>query len=382
MVEAQDSTAGVEVEPHEQTILGNLAESGPIIGNFTKGISTVKNAYSGLPEDPDIQDLALHAGGVITGAAEFIQSSASEAMEIASDPIGWLIGQGLNFLLNVVQPLQDALHAVTGDGPALSMAAGNFASIGQGLEKMAIDFQNVADEALKEWQGEASEAAKLALARFAKGISGISAKSGNVSEMLQMSSMLMTVVEEVIKAVITELITWLIMIWIPALAAAVPTAGASTAAAGSATAVKGAMTATKTTQKVSKLQKILNMIKEWFARFKATLAKTFPKGNRVGGVKDAFLGSGGMHGKYRKTLEDSFVEHGRSATETIAREAGKEGLNAGVKAATGIDPSQANDPARLATGFGSEVIEDAKNEKAADTGREQSDDEIRDDLQI
>lgn len=379
MADVSDSTSGIKVKAYDSTTLGNLAKSGPLVGHYNKGKS-VYDSLTSWPNDPDVEDLSLHAGGIIADTAGFIQGCASEAMSIASDPLGWLISQGLNFLLNIVQPLQDALHAVTGDGPALSKAAGNFASIGQGLEAMSEDFVRVADEALKEWHGEAADAAKVALAKFAKGVSGVSAKSGNISEMLAMSSMLMTVIEEVLKAIITELISWLIMIWIPALAAAVPTAGASTAAAGSATAVKGSMTAAKTTQKVSKLQQILSVIKAWFAKFKATLAKTFPEGSR--GMKDAFLGADGMHGKKRQILEDSFVKHGRGAAETIARQAGDKALTAGVKAATGVDASKKDDLPRLATGIASRTIKDAKAAKAATTGTEQTDDEIRENFKI
>jgi hypothetical protein len=58
------------------------------------------------------------------------------------------------------------------------------------------------------------------------------------------------VIEEFIKALVTEFITWLIMIWIPALAAAVPTCGGSTAAAGAATGIRGAQTGARATGQI------------------------------------------------------------------------------------------------------------------------------------
>ncbi|WP_020668433.1 WXG100 family type VII secretion target [Amycolatopsis nigrescens] len=378
MAETHDATEGIKIKSTRPDTVaglntGNLVKSVPFVGGAK---STIEGMLKGPGADPDVQDVALYAGGVISDATGFIQSSADTAMSIASDPIGWLIGQGLNFLLNVVQPLQDLLHMVTGDGPALATASENFISIGKGLESMSADFVKVADEALTDWSGDAADSAKKALAEFADGISGVSAKSGNVAEVLQMSSMLMKVVEEVIKAIITELITWLIMIWIPALAAAVPTAGASTAAAGSATGVKAGSTATKTTQKVSKLRQILDKIRAWFEKLKATLSKTFSKG----GVKQAFLGSGGAHGKRRELLQDALLKDNGGVAKTIAKEAGKSGLNAGIKEMTGIDPGKAGQPGRLGQGIVAKQIDNAKKEKATEVGHEQSDEETREDL--
>src|ERR1044072_1696884 len=92
-------------------------------------------------------------------AVGFIQSCKDTAPGLATDPLGWLIGQGLNFLITVVQPLQDLIHFVSGDGPALMNAASNFNKIGQGLAQSADKFLQNAEEALKTWTGEGKDAA-------------------------------------------------------------------------------------------------------------------------------------------------------------------------------------------------------------------------------
>jgi hypothetical protein len=177
-------------------------------------------------------------------------SSCMGVTEIASDPIGWLVGEGLNFLLSIVQPLQDAIRFVSGDGPALANAAGNFGNIGTGLQDYAQKFVEDAIQSLSQWDGPAAEAAATKLAQFSKGIDGIAGQAGDIAQLLQISSMVMTVIEEFIKALVTEFITWLIMIWIPALAAAVPTCGGSTAAAGAATGIRGAQTGARATGQI------------------------------------------------------------------------------------------------------------------------------------
>lgn len=221
--------------------------------------------------------LALDGGdvrGASVAGATFVQSCMDTVSGIATDPLGWLIGQGLNFLITVVQPLQDLIHFVSGDGPALLNAAGNFQKIGQGLEQYSQKFLQNAEEALKTWIGEAKEAAAGRLEQFAAGIQGTAAQAGDVAQMLQISSMIMIVIEDFIKALLTELVQWLILIWIPALAAAAPTFGGSIAAAWSGTAIKGAHTGAKATKQVSKLQKLLNLLKDLLAKLKIVMGRT------------------------------------------------------------------------------------------------------------
>ncbi|KAA9162994.1 hypothetical protein FPZ12_010440 [Amycolatopsis acidicola] len=226
---------------------------------------------------------------------------------IATDPIGWLVGQGLNFLMSVVQPLQDAIHFVSGDGPALSKAAENFGSIATGLQQYSQKFIQEAQASLANWDGDAADAAAAKLARFSQGINGIAGQSGDIAQLLQISSMVMTVIEEFIKAILTELITWLIMIWIPALAAAVPTCGGSTAAAGTATGVRTVQTGSKVSKYVQKLKELLDTIKNFLVKLKDFFGKW--KGN----FKEV-MDTKAMQSGLAKLEAQSAKEAGRSAS--------------------------------------------------------------------
>lgn len=257
-------------ETHTGTLSGiTISEEMGYGEKVARGLPVVGGAVSA--------GLAFSQGdwrGTTVGAATFIQSCKDAATGIATDPLGWLIGQGLNFLITVVQPLQDMIHFVSGDGPALLNAASNFNKIGQGLAQYGEKFLKEIDETLKEWKGEAKEAAKARLERFATGIGGTAGQSGDIAQLLQISSMIMTVIEEFIKALLTEFVEWLILIWIPALAAAAPTFGGSVAAAWTGTFAKGTHTTVKATRQVGKLQKILNMLKQLLDKLKVLMGKT------------------------------------------------------------------------------------------------------------
>ncbi|WP_439376508.1 hypothetical protein [Amycolatopsis lexingtonensis] len=394
MAEYQDVASGVNVKSDDpNTVLGvnvdNAVKAVPFAGSaVTVGKDVFSVAKAATAPHPDGVDIALGLGTIATDTTSFIQSSASTITDIATDPLGWLVGQGLNFLISAVQPIQDAIHFVSGDGPALGIAADNFNAIATGLDQLAKNFAEVADTSLADWKGDAGDAARRSLGEFAHGIGGVSAKSGDMAQMLQLSSMLMSFIEDLIKAILTELVTWLIMIWIPALAAAVPSCGASVATAGTASEVKLGTTAAKTTKKVSKVRELLQKILDWLQKMKARLAatklgkvfadgKTAKKLTEIGqrdagmGLVDKLKGAEGMIGK----------RAGKNALSEIAKKGGE----AAAKGVLGFNPAKPGDnPAKTLNDHLGKLNSHVKNAKKAsgygETGRDQSDEETREDL--
>ncbi|MBB3049168.1 hypothetical protein FHS23_000163 [Prauserella isguenensis] len=342
MTEVNDVAGDISLNADKESGFGDyamgVAKNTPGVETAIKGVDTVTNFWQGLPDDPDAADVMLHGANCATDTAAFIAECGTEAATAVLDPVGWLVGHGLDFLLNLITPLQDALHMVTGDGPALEKASQDFQGIGDGLVDYANEFRRVADEALADWNGDAAGAAKNALADFSKGIDGVSTSAGGVVEILKLSSMLMKVIEEVIKAIITEIVSWLIALWVPALAAAVPTAGASTAAAGAATAPKAAATISKVTSKLGKLGKILDDIFAFFQKFGSTMVKL---GKRLG-VKPNSLGA--------KADELAEITTNAGKIGKIAAEAGKAGATKLSQETIGIDPTSGpgDDPLQAA----------------------------------
>ncbi|MFI7674950.1 hypothetical protein [Actinophytocola sp. NPDC049390] len=274
--------------------------------------------------------IAMSAGdwrGTTVGAASFIQSCKDAATGIATDPLGWLIGQGLNFLITVVQPLQDLIHMVSGDGPALMNAASNFNAIAKGLAEYGEKFVSDVGESLKEWGGTAKDAAQKRMERFATGIGGTAGQSGDIAQLLQISSMIMTVIEEFIKALLTEFVEWLILIWIPALAAAAPTFGGSVAAAWTGTFAKGTHTTVKATKQVSKLQKILNMLKQLLDKLKTLMAKTKDFFKQAGTASKAFGQTARMQAKLGARERGGKLLDDLDAVKTFPQRLGEKGLD-------------------------------------------------------
>ncbi|MGW3966487.1 hypothetical protein ACWED2_42190 [Amycolatopsis sp. NPDC005003] len=406
MAEVEDVASGITVKPADpKTVLGvnvdNAVKATPFVGSaVTVGKDAVSVTKAVFAPQPDGADITLALGTIATDTASFIQSSSSTITDIATDPLGWLVGQGLNFLVNAVQPIQDAIHFVSGDGPALGIAAENFGAIATGLDKLAKNFAEVADESLKDWEGNASNAAKTALGEFAHGIEGVAGKSGDLARMLQLNSMLMSFVEDLIKAILTEFVTWLILLWVPALAAAVPTCGASLSAAAPVTEVKAAQTTAKTTQKVNKLRELLQKVLDWLRKLRqkfasTTLGKSLTKIAQENEGKDLLqkaVGDKGLIGKrWAKAFENPVldaagkVDYKKTMLKAGATEALKKGGEAAVKGVLGFNPANPGDnPAKTVNDHLGKLNSHVKNAKKTSgydgTGRDQSVEETREDL--
>jgi hypothetical protein len=394
MAEFQDVASGVGVKSDDPaTVLGvnveNAVKATPFAGSAVTVGKDVGSVYQAVTAPhPDGVDIALGVATIASDTTSFIQSGASTITDIATDPLGWLVGQGLNFLISAVQPIQDAIHFVSGDGPALATAAGNFGAIATGLDELAKNFAAVADTSLAAWKGDAGDAARRSLGEFAHGIAGVSAKSGDMARMLQLSSMLMSFVEDLIKAILTELVTWLIMIWIPALAAAVPTCGASVATAGTASEVKLGTTTAKTTQKVSKVRELLQKILDWLRKMKAKLAATklgqvFAEGKTADKLKEIAEGNAGKSMAGKLTGAEGMI--GKRAGKNALSEIAKKGGEAAAKGVFGFNPAKPGDnPAKTLNDHLGKLTSHVKNAKKAsdydETGRNQSDEETREDL--
>ncbi|MFO7192610.1 hypothetical protein [Thermocrispum sp.] len=321
MAEVEDATENVKLkstDPTVQEYAENIVKAEPLgserlaMAKSTAGLATsVADLMQG---QAGVGDVATAAANVVLDTTDFVASAVGDITSFASDPIAWLVGNGLDMLLAVVTPLQDALHFVTGDGPALKKGAENFVGIAKGLEDMGKNLCEVSDDRLKEWTGDASEAGKKALAEFADGINGVSAASVRVAEVLQSSALLMETVETVVKSLISDFVAEAIKIMVPRLAASVVTFGASIAEGMAEVMAKLAITFPKIMKYVEKLTRILGRIAKFMAKVEKFLGDLAGKafGKMFGKVAGRLIGEAATEvaGKVGKTVGESVVKAG------------------------------------------------------------------------
>lgn len=230
----------------------------PTVGAIGHAVDKVSDLRAGSAEE--LASTLADAASAVNDAVSFVQNAATQAGQIASNPTGWLTSVGLSFLISVIEPLEDAVEKVSGDGDGLRRASTEYDNTGRELEAATRQIVELADRALAEWRGEAALAAKRAIAEAADDLEASSLKSAAMAKILELSAMVMDVIEDLIKSLLSKFVNWLVMTWLPALASAAATFGGSTAAAGSATAIQTVLTTTETTQQITKLCNLLNTI--------------------------------------------------------------------------------------------------------------------------
>jgi hypothetical protein len=305
----------------------------PVVGTIYKSGKSIAEHAKELSAADDFGDLAAASGKLAGDGAKFVGSAAMDVTFFAMDPIGWLVSHGLDMLLELVQPLQDALHQVSGNGPAIGHASDDFVTIAQGFVALADDFEKTGDTALKDWQDNAGAAARAALGDFSSGIRGVGSSAGSVAEVLQMWSMVMVAIEEVIKAIMSELVSWLITIWLPALAASVISLGGTVAAAMTASIAKAASVFQKVTKHLGVFGKLLDEFMAFLVKYSGKIEKITEK-FRVGKVVQAGERSIPVVGKVAERTV--FVPSRRVITTAFGTAAGVSPLATGVGIKAGI----------------------------------------------
>ncbi|MGB3438967.1 MAG: hypothetical protein WBA97_09470 [Actinophytocola sp.] len=309
----------LNVEGYDESLGANLDRAVghvPVAGTAYKaGKSIGEHAQQAVDAD-NLADLASAGASLVGDGAAFVGAAALDAGTFAMDPIGWLVSHGLNMLLELVQPLQDALHQVTGDGPAIGHASDNFVAIAQGFVALADDFERTGDTALQDWIDDAGNAAKEALGDFSSGIRGIGSAAGSVAEVLQMWSMVMVVIEEVIKGILTELVSWLITVWSSALASSVISCGTSVATAMTASIEKAVEMMKKVTGYLGKFGKLLDKFMEFLPKLSKTIEgciRKFRLGTFAGESKFSYKVLDETAGAFTKSNRELAIDLGTSA---------------------------------------------------------------------
>lgn len=223
--------------------------------------------------DGNTQSAKAASSSWMSDASGFIDECISGLGGAMDNPLKMLVGLGLEFLYQVVTPLRDAVHYVSGDPQALQQGSEQFRGISQDVGTMTSSFVDTSGDRLSGWRGDASVAAKKKLAEYSDRMDSVTERADSLSELLEASAYVMEIIEELIKSIITEFVTWLIMLWLPALAASVISFGSSIAAATTATTVQTSKTVATTTQKVVKLADLLAALKNVLIKLALKLAK-------------------------------------------------------------------------------------------------------------
>lgn len=263
-------------------------EAGPIRFDPSKDIPVLSNVIGGGQSALDMADGAT--GKELGSIGGNVLAIAAAVPAYKADPLNFLINAGLSFLIDVIQPLEDALGYVTGNTEKMDAKIHDWERVTNALGPLSEEIRSAANDGLLDWEGKAADAAKKRINSFADGVDGLSGDTGTLTTLFALAKVLMEAAKATVIAIISMFVEWLIFTWIPALAAAPVTFGASTAAAGTATGIRASMVATKVGRFIQKVAKVL-------LKMRRLLYKMHPKLMRRVQVRFQLRGPGGQFTK-------------------------------------------------------------------------------------
>lgn len=234
----------------EQQESGTQWSDVPFVSRYTATADAIRQAGG---------ESAVNTGLAIAGE---IRGLGEDVMGVLTDPVGTLVGAGLAIVLDLVQPFDELFLAVSGDATEMQHQIDVLGQVETALTALDHEIANAADAAVTSWEGDAAAAAGNAIGGLAATAGSIGERAGDVAALLDWARMLAETIYEVIKAILTELVSWAVARGIAALAASAATAGASAAAFVMDAAVAASRMLLKATRKCQSAQQIFMRLLE------------------------------------------------------------------------------------------------------------------------
>jgi hypothetical protein len=161
------------------------------------------------------------------GIAADLGMLAMGGLMFIKDPVYALANAGLTMLLELVTPLNDLLEMVSGDPGQMQEQQEVWGQVQEALGALSEEVGSAVDAGIPNWQGSAADAAYNQLYGLAAAIGAMAHEAGGIKQLLAWAEVVAQTIYDVIKSILAELVSWLIMRGLIALAASSFTFGAA-----------------------------------------------------------------------------------------------------------------------------------------------------------
>ncbi|THV30109.1 hypothetical protein [Glycomyces paridis] len=220
-----------------------------------------------------------------------------DMIDAALNPLSFLISSGLDFLISLIQPLDDLMGMVTGNGERMAAEIERWGGIKDGLPPIGDAVKAIPEGGLSEWSGTDGDLAREKIKDFAESVYKLGDQIQVLQGLMQLCELIATCIRKTILSLISDWITNRIIDWAVATPLAVPTAGASTAAAMVRSVISSIRTVVTALNRYSKVantfveaNRILMRVKQVFEIAAKPLAEA---GFKSVGMIGTLAGSGG-----------------------------------------------------------------------------------------
>jgi uncharacterized protein YukE len=287
-----------------------------------KGVTAVKSLVD------DVKDGNILAAGKdvwdIGSLANDVHSFASgQSGAMLGDPLEALIEAGLDFLLDLIAPLKEALDLVTGDPDGLNGKADEWAAVAANLRQLGPAVGQDAAATNGNWTGAAADAFRTKVGNFERGVQSVAGQADHVADVLRVSATLMDAAQGIIKGIIASWVEYAVLTEAAAAASAVFTFGASEAAGQAAVAGEAAVAcregADTVAQATSLLERVASAVRQVEGEF-SQLARALDEEASAMRAAEGSLRSASE--VFAKASQDAAVKGLKDGVEKSIKDAG------------------------------------------------------------
>lgn len=152
---------------------------------------------------------------------------AMDGLLFIKDPVYALANAGLTMLLELISPLNDLLEMVSGDPGQMADQQQVWGQVEEALGALGEEVGDAVGTCIPSWSGAAADAAYNQLYGLSAAIGAMAHESASIKQLLAWAEVIAQTIYDVIKSVLSELVSWLIMRGLIALAASSFTFGAA-----------------------------------------------------------------------------------------------------------------------------------------------------------
>lgn len=163
------------------------------------GIAESVNDISNLEDGSSWVESGLAYGG-----------AALEVVSLAVDPIGTLGSYGLSWLMEHVEPLNEALDWFAGDPDGVEAYGKTWANVSAATKEAAEHYARAVEADTADWVGQAGDAYRRHARENAEAINGAAELAGTISSVVTIMGEVVSFVRELVRDLVSECIAKLI----------------------------------------------------------------------------------------------------------------------------------------------------------------------------
>ncbi|HVV22896.1 MAG TPA: RHS repeat-associated core domain-containing protein [Pseudonocardiaceae bacterium] len=127
-----------------------------------------------------------------------------DVLTIAMNPVGTLISYGLNWLIEHVQPLQDALNQLAGDADQIQAYSKTWGNIATAVGKAAQDLTTAVKTDTANWTGQAADTYRANVTDKIDHINAAATCASTISTVVEMVGVLTAAVRMIVRDMVTQ----------------------------------------------------------------------------------------------------------------------------------------------------------------------------------